>query len=347
MTLSPGTAVVGRWTQRRIAVERVLGEGANGRVYLVRTDGRGQAAMKVCPSSQDIALEWAVLEQMRGGAFPRGFFIDDAAGVPACFFYVMEWVPGQPLSRCASRLRGRDWDELVLQLLRGLAGLHQGGHAYCDVKPQNILIERGSSLTARFVDVGGVTPFGRSVRQFTPTYDRAFWGFGDRRADAQYDLFALALMIWFAWTGGPPAKVQASPLAARRRYLEKELAHMHRSAKGRVLAEAVRGGWASARAFANAWQTAWPGSVPHGARRYGAGSGMAAAGAGWHAVRPPGAGAGGAAPARAAHAGTAGAGTQTRPTARRMDWSERLMWGSITLAVAVTAAAWVSYHPWA
>ncbi|WP_051344165.1 protein kinase domain-containing protein [Alicyclobacillus herbarius] len=341
MKLHPGTAIRGKWTQERITIERPLGEGANGAVYLVRARGQ-QAAMKVCASSQDVALEWAILEPMHGGAFPRPYFVDDAVEVPACFFYVMEWVPGQPLSDWTGRLAQQDWDKILLQLLQGLATLHQRGQAFCDIKPQNILLHGAPTPAARFVDVGGVTPFGRSVRQFTPIYDRAFWGMGPRRADAAYDLCALALMLWFSWTSLPSEKIQTASAEERHRFLEKELTRMRRTPRGQVLAQAVCGGYQSARDMWSAWQGAQH-ATPH--RQAAAATTLPSQ------VYKGGRVTRGRAGIRQARAGTrqlhAGSSARGQARARAVDWSERVMWGCIGLAIVVTAAAWVAYRPWA
>jgi hypothetical protein len=372
--LTSGTVISGKWTHQRLGIERPIGQGANGAVYLVRT-GHGLAAMKVCDSSADVAMEWSVLERMRGGAFPRPFFIDDAADAPSCYFYVMEWVPGQPLDQWARRLREAEWDELVRQLLIGLATLHRSGQAFCDVKPQNILVTCDGRVAARFVDVGGVTPFGRSVRQFTPTYDRAYWGMGDRRADARYDLFALALVVWFGQGGDPPTRVGAAPVEQRRRWLGKEQAKMARTPRGSVLASALTGQFDSAEAMLTAWQAAQRGApyspsmgtvggAPGRVRASTAGTssqGQVAAAVGAtraaqavrtaYGTKPP----RGVPPARAT-AGTSSSRGLLKPRRRRpqhaaqtahLDWSEWLMWGSVVLAVATTAAAWLSYASWA
>jgi len=44
------------------------------------------------------------------------------------------------------------------------------------------------------VDFGGVTPFGRGVKEYTEWYDRAWWGRGSRMAEEDYDVFALAML---------------------------------------------------------------------------------------------------------------------------------------------------------
>jgi serine/threonine-protein kinase len=208
--LPDGTELIGKWTGTRFYVERKLGEGANGQVYLVRTPD-GRAAMKVCHRSSDIALEWGLLERLSAvnQVFPKPFFIDDAP--PGHYFYVMEWVAGKPFEHVAPTLQPDLLHAAVRQLLQALVELHARNYAFCDIKPENILVAVHPTLSVRFVDVGGVTPFGRSVRQFTPFYDRGFWGLGSRKAEAAYDLSALALTVLFLRQRPPEALLARTP----------------------------------------------------------------------------------------------------------------------------------------
>src|SRR5699024_7897336 len=44
-------------------------------------------------------------------------------------------------------------------------------------------------------DVGGMTKIGRSVKEYTNFYDRAYWRLGKRLAEPSYDLFAVAMVL--------------------------------------------------------------------------------------------------------------------------------------------------------
>ena len=44
------------------------------------------------------------------------------------------------------------------------------------------------------VDYGGVTAFGKGIRQFTEIYDRGYWNAGTRVSDAGYDLFSYGVL---------------------------------------------------------------------------------------------------------------------------------------------------------
>jgi serine/threonine protein kinase len=196
--------LVGKWTKRRWTVLSVLGVGANGAVYSVQNEDGSRAAMKVCDTAGSVAFEWGLLEQMEKSkaAFPKPQCIDDSANHQALYFYVMEQVEGRPLSDVWPRLSPHDVKRVLLAIVTGLQALHRANHAFCDIKPQNILVDLHREGCIRFVDVGGVTPFGRSIRQFTPTSDGAYWGYGERRATAVYDIQAVSLMV--ACLDNPP-----------------------------------------------------------------------------------------------------------------------------------------------
>ena len=95
----------------------------------------------------------------------------------------------------------------------------------------------------RFVDPGGVTPFGKAVRQFTPTTDGAFFGLCDRRASAEYDVLAVMLMavsLEAEW----PAHLYDLPPERRRELLLRTVADKvdvaWRSVWNRVLRRKIR-----------------------------------------------------------------------------------------------------------
>lgn len=198
-----GKRISGRWNKALYMVERGLGEGANGRVYLVRR-GQEKFAMKVGSDTMDLQSEANTLKVLSGmeGSF-RHFLLDvddyedRDRTVP---FYVMRFVEGQQLQNFLS-LKGQDWFPLIgLRLLEKLAELHRKGYLFGDLKKENVLVS-GYGMV-ELVDFGGVTPMGKAVKQFTEIYDRGYWNAGDRTADAKYDLFSFAILCIHV-CGGP------------------------------------------------------------------------------------------------------------------------------------------------
>ena len=195
-----GQALTGIWHKRRYTIDGLLGHGANGEVYRV-TDETGRSfALKASLQSADIALEHKILEQLQGVARgvnlgPLVYDLDDAVTPRGkAFFYVMEWVRGTSMSAFIQK-RGRHWlPVLLLQLCTCIERLHANGHCFGDLKAENCLVDEQRGVL-RLVDFGGVTPFGRGVKEYTEWYDRAWWGQGSRMADEGYDLFAITMLM--------------------------------------------------------------------------------------------------------------------------------------------------------
>ncbi|WP_440897246.1 serine/threonine protein kinase [Amphibacillus sp. Q70] len=197
--LSIGSQLVGKWNKQRYVVQRMLGKGAIGAVYLVkRTDGR-LVALKISDQIASISSEINVLRKLAkvqgGSPGPSLFEIDDwiNASGQSYPFYTMEYVQGERLDHFL-RKRGSGWlGVLFTQLLTELEQLHQAGFVLGDLKLENVIVAKNPTRL-RFIDVGGVTLFGRAVKEYTEFYDRGYWQCGDRKAEPRYDLFSLAMI---------------------------------------------------------------------------------------------------------------------------------------------------------
>jgi serine/threonine protein kinase len=196
--LSPGTIIKGKWYQNHYTIIKELGYGANGVVYLVRDSNR-QAALKISDNPSSITSEVNVLKsfnKVQGSALgPSLLAVDDWEQLGKQYsFYVMEFVKGPDLLAFIQQ-KGSEWlGVLLLQLLADLEVLHQNGWVFGDLKPENLLVT-GPPARIRCIDVGGTTIKGRAIKEFTEFYDRGYWGLGSRKADEQYDLFAVAMII--------------------------------------------------------------------------------------------------------------------------------------------------------
>lgn len=318
--LRKGAVIKGKWSARSWVVQSTLGVGANGAVYSV-VDLRQKApeALKVCENSGAAAFEWGILKRLQKvtNAFPQPRCIDDSAHSCALYFYVMEEVDGIPLNDVWHRLSNQQTVAVLLALGKGLEELHSAGYGFCDVKPQNILVNTNSKDCVRFVDVGGVTEFGRSVRQFTPSSDCAYWGFGNRRASQKYDMMAIALMI-VCLENAPPVNMGEWPLAKRNEWMRRELRKTKRLGIHRTLEAVLRGDIGTAvdwnrallrshASFQSKVHSSSPGpfsrtqQVPVSSLR------------------------------------------KTSSLSKRADWTERLMWATLCCAMVSTAGAWAIY----
>ncbi|WP_100332749.1 protein kinase domain-containing protein [Bacillus xiapuensis] len=191
-----GTVIRGKWHQNVYIVERKLGSGATGEVYLVKTK-EGSAALKL---SRQLSLtsEMNVLkafDKVQGSSLgPSLLDADDwEQNGKVLSFYAMEFIQGPTLSAFIER-RGTAWiGILLLQLLENLHALHHQGWIFGDIKPDNLIVS-GPPFRIRCIDVGGTTKHGRAVKEYTEFFDRGYWGGGSRKADPAYDLFASAMV---------------------------------------------------------------------------------------------------------------------------------------------------------
>lgn len=193
--IQPRTLIIGKWHQNRYRVIQPLGTGSIGAVYLVQASN-GLYALKIGFDKMGIISEVNTLRQLSSvqGQSLGPFFVemDDWNGLT---FYVMEYIHGQSVSSFIKQ-KGNEWIIVfMLQLLTELDKLHRQGYIFGDLKPENLIIA-GPSPRVRLLDVGGVTKIGRSVKEFTSFYDRAYWGAGSRKAEPSYDLFSLAMVFF-------------------------------------------------------------------------------------------------------------------------------------------------------
>lgn len=196
--LASGARLKGKWHKKTYTVIRLLGEGATGAVYLVQSIN-GLVAVKVGIDSMAITTEVNVLRQFskkQGVALgPKLLDVDDLIfGTHTYPFYAMEYVKGEALIPFM-RGKGPEWlGLLILQLLGDLENLHKEGWAFGDLKPDNLLVT-GPPSRVRWLDVGGTTLLGRSIKEYTEFYDRGYWTLGSRKAEPSYDLFSVAMIM--------------------------------------------------------------------------------------------------------------------------------------------------------
>jgi serine/threonine protein kinase len=194
--LQPDAIICGKWNKIEYRVERLLGEGANGKVYLVKR-GKQSFALKIGFDAADHQSEVNALKALSKSntSFQHYLLdVDDFHHEDADYpFYVMRYIKGQTVTDFVRR-GGRDWIGLIgLNLLRKLTELHGRGYIFGDIKVQNMIVSGYGDV--ELIDFGGVTAKGKAVKQFTEVYDRGYWGAGTRSADEAYDLFAFAVLL--------------------------------------------------------------------------------------------------------------------------------------------------------
>lgn len=199
--LKRGTVIEGKWHRNHYKVVRLLGSGTVGAVYLCSQNGRF-VALKISEQSVNMTAEVQLLKtlnQMKvqdSRLGPSLLDVDDweMPGGQKVSFYVMEYISGESLPTFIQK-HGASWVVvLLLGLLEQLDLIHRSGYVFGDLKSENIIVERHPPKI-RLIDVGGMTKIGRSVKEYTNFYDRAYWRLGTRRAEPSYDLFSVVMVV--------------------------------------------------------------------------------------------------------------------------------------------------------
>lgn len=144
---------------------RELGKGGMGTVYLARHNKDGQQVAlkvmqaKVAVDERSRRLFLREMEATRALHHPHivTFFEGGAQG--SLFFFLLEFCEGGDLASLAKRRGGRlaleETGPLLLQVLEGLAFIHERRFVHRDLKPQNILLSRKAGRwIAKVSDLG-------------------------------------------------------------------------------------------------------------------------------------------------------------------------------------------------
>jgi serine/threonine-protein kinase len=202
----------------RYSLVRELGRGGMGIVFLARDLSLERlVAIKLLPPSltRDPARRERFLREARLAAqlaHPHIVPIHDVAVTSELAYFVMGYIDGESLG---SRVRARgpmavgDVVRVVQEVAWALAHAHAHGIIHRDIKPDNILLERGTgrALVTDFGIArgdGGPTP-ADGVLEGTPQYMSPEQLRGEP-GDAQSDLFALGVTAWFALSGRHPVE---------------------------------------------------------------------------------------------------------------------------------------------
>ncbi len=208
-------------------VERILGQGANGRVYRAAAPDGAVIALKelqfaTVPGAQQIDAferEAATLKTLHHPRIPR--FIasfQEGEGVQLRLYLAAEFIDGEPLSARIARspLAEAELRDVATQVLRVLAYLHKLGLLHRDIKPDNLIVRPGGELV--LVDFGSARRLSGS-RTFGATLVGTFGYMPTEQlggtVDATSDLYALGATLLHAATGKPPSELLGSDFSLR------------------------------------------------------------------------------------------------------------------------------------
>jgi len=215
---SPTVIEVGQVLAQRYRIQRLLGRGGMGAVYLADDEVLGElVALKVI-SSSFATDEAAMVARFRREAAaarkvssPSVIRIHDLGEArPGLLYLSMEYFAGRTLSDVITQ-RGlvplKDITDILTQISTGLEAAHQAGVIHRDLKPSNVLVgERGA---VKLIDFGlattmaseGLTATGAILG--TPHYMAPEQVRG-KPVDARTDIYALGALAYHLVTGRPP-----------------------------------------------------------------------------------------------------------------------------------------------
>ena len=212
-TFEPGQVIA-----QRYRIQRLLGKGGMGAVYLADDEVLGELVALKIISSAFASDEQAMIARFRREAAsarkvssPSVIRIHDLGEArPGLLYLSMEYFAGRTLAEVIAQ-RGivpiRDVQDILTQIASGLEAAHAAGVIHRDLKPSNVLVgERG---TVKIIDFGlatsgvaeGLTATGAILG--TPHYMAPEQVRG-KASDARTDIYALGALAYHLVCGRPP-----------------------------------------------------------------------------------------------------------------------------------------------
>jgi pSer/pThr/pTyr-binding forkhead associated (FHA) protein len=212
-------------------VERLLGQGGMGAVYLARLlEGGPPVALKVMlprmvvdEGAQEIFIR--EIEVTRALRHPNVVGLLDFGRHEDRFYFALEYCPGGSVEALRRRLGGRvplpSTLRIAADALQGLAAAHEAGFVHRDLKPDNVLL--GEDGAARLADFGlaksfqqaglsGMTATGAVAGTFHFMAREQLTSY--RQARPTTDVWSMAATLYFLMTGQYPRDFgERDPLA--------------------------------------------------------------------------------------------------------------------------------------
>ncbi len=211
----------------RYAVERVLGRGGMGMVFLARDLAldRPVAIKLLAPAlARETLFRDRFLREARAAArlsHPHIVPVHSVEEHDTVVAFVMGFVDGETLAQRVTRagpLSDADGLRVMREVAWALGHAHAMGIVHRDVKPENIMLERhtGRAVVTDF-GIAGVAfqPASSGERVGTPAY-MSPEQVSDAPVDPRSDLYSLGGTMWYAFSGRTPFEGPADRILAAR-----------------------------------------------------------------------------------------------------------------------------------
>ncbi|MBD3161249.1 MAG: protein kinase, partial [Candidatus Latescibacteria bacterium] len=191
-----------------------IGSGGMGTVYRARQIATDRiVALKILlpKLARDTRFVRRFVREVRAAAMldhpniVHGLDVGESNGL---FYFAMEFVEGTTLQKLLERegsLDERRSLEIILQLADALAHAAERGIVHGDVKPANVLLERGTA--PRLCDLGlarQANAASKEVAMGTPVYAAPEQVKGEKFLDSRADIYSLGATLYHMVTGRHP-----------------------------------------------------------------------------------------------------------------------------------------------
>jgi len=222
--------MAGRIIGGRFRILKKLGSGSSGEVYLAQTVNEDRpVALKLLraesittENTRTFRQEFALLSRLDHPSIVKIFdYGMTSAKQP---YFVMEYVEGPRFDAALRKKRSwADFYSIVVDICLGLEYLHGYGLIHQDIKPDNILLSTGSSLSlqaklsdfglAAVVGAGDVQHLSGTLEYFSPEAIRG------AQLDRRADLYSLGIALYEILSGHNPFRSQ-DPRQILKKHLE-------------------------------------------------------------------------------------------------------------------------------
>lgn len=217
--LKPGDMIGSRYT-----VERIIGRGGMGTVYLANDMELGERVAIKTLRSEHLTSDQTAIERFRNEirlarriAHRNIVRTHDFGKADGVSFVTMEFVEGSTL-RAVLDQRGHLGAPATLaiakQLAEALKSAHGEGIVHRDIKPQNLLLDAGGTLKVMDFGVARLASRTSTLTQVgmvvgTPAY-MAPEQLLDEEVDGRSDLYSVGVVLYECLTGRPPYEAKSA-----------------------------------------------------------------------------------------------------------------------------------------